>query len=52
MQTDYFETDAVRVTPDSPHYVEVRAALEQQTAKQAAQTARRVQRATEYRRAS
>jgi len=32
MQTDYFETDRVRVTPDNPHYPAVLAAYEKQEA--------------------
>ena len=41
MQTDYFESDTARITPDSPLYPEALAAFNQQQAKFAARMAAR-----------
>jgi hypothetical protein len=40
-QTDYYETDRVRVTPDNPHYPAVHAAWEKQEAHNAKRYAKR-----------
>ncbi|MEI6501593.1 MAG: hypothetical protein WCP21_11295 [Armatimonadota bacterium] len=41
MQSDYFENDRVRITPDNPHYPAVRAAYDKQQAHIAKTAARR-----------